>query len=1072
MDDTAQTTRLRTPHRTYGARPPQAELLTKTLEPIDAPSPEVLAAKLAPPVGAQLLASALTQETIDAIAERVVARLAPLLGEQAADVVSAMDRWFLALNSRPSEIGRAREGEVAKPSGFLPADGVRTEPVAVGAAPQGAPPATRQESAAEAMPVPAQTDRPAAAKPQSIPAGIAASAGELLTIQTAQPAPAARPMGTILFESGWHGWVAYQSAELQPRGSIEIQQKDGTAGILSPLFALSGGGLYRVSVTLASEPPAGARLRLRVTDPHDEWAGPEFDLDKATLTADFFVAHRVPALKIFLLSHAPKPGLRFTVVNAALEKLDAEQYFLAHRPGLVEPAIASMASIPSRREMMRDAVESLLLQCDRVRVFLNEYPDVPDFLDHPRIEIRRSQDYDDKGDAGKFGWIDNDDPPGYRVIVDDDLLFPPDFVRHMASALARYGNHAIGGLHGVLLKQPVTHYYDPGSRSALHFQSAIKTDRTVHVLGTNAVVYHSSVVHLRWNDFMFRNMADIFLARYAQEHQIPMVAINRQWRWVRQNTQARPFETIYENSLKQSRSKFDSSLVQDSIVKYIAPLTLQATIRPKVALCLLATEKAALEEAVASWRNTQSADMDWVLLVAAASDDEDLRRAVVELQCSAELHIFALDSATPAERAVEMFVAAAGLGAAMICIALDSVRFEAGHWTGKALERMQPFQPNAIHCVADGDKVSAVAAHGPGQALPVLSVIDPRLLHAEQLRDSLSLSPADVLRLILSGARGRDDTAGAATILGALRHRQDKAAQEILARLKTPREIRRQETTAPELATVNGLMERVLVINLDRRPDRWSQIHDGLERVGIAAERFRAVDGRWEEIADEYNAYCETPLVTVGPPIRQIRSSREFYFDYDSQRARIAYVEGRSQKKAIASAGAWAYLRTWEKILEQALADRTHTLLVFDDDTVFHKDLPDVFAAALSELPDNWLVLQLGTLQYHWEGEWMVPSGRHLYRTNGSAVGSHAVGLRLDVIPFLLDHVKRMELPFDTGALSAATRAFADQCFVITPNVAIQRLGDSDINSSDFQQSRNREEALKTYRWNASDYNF
>ncbi len=144
-----------------------------------------------------------------------------------------------------------------------------------------------------------------------------------------------------------------------------------------------------------------------------------------------------------------------------------------------------------------------------------------------RVEYRRSQDWDDKGDAGKFGWIDEADAPGYRVIVDDDLLFPPDFVRHMAATLAKYDDHAIGGLHGVLLKQPVTNYYDPSSRSALHFQSAMKTDKTVHVLGTNAVVYHSSCVTLRWDDFMFRNVADIFLARYSQEHRVPMIAISR-----------------------------------------------------------------------------------------------------------------------------------------------------------------------------------------------------------------------------------------------------------------------------------------------------------------------------------------------------------------------------------------------------------------------------------------------------------------------------------------------------------------------------------------------------------------
>ena len=192
-----------------------------------------------------------------------------------------------------------------------------------------------------------------------------------------------------------------------------------------------------------------------------------------------------------------------------------------------------------------------------------------------------------------------------------------------------------------------------------------------------------------------------------------------------------------------------------------------------------------------------------------------------------------------------------------------------------------------------------------------------------------------------------------------------------------------------------------------------------------------------------------------------IASAREF-----------EYIEQGENKKAIASAGAWAYLRTWESILEKALADRAETLLVFDDDVVFHKNLSDLFAAAISELPADWLCLQLGTLQYNWEPPWMDPASTHLYRTNGSAVGSHAVGLRREILPFLLDHVKRMELPFDTGALAAATRAFARRCFVTLPNLGIQRLGDSDINSSGFQQKRTREQAMEVYRWTPSDYDY
>ena len=262
------------------------------------------------------------------------------------------------------------------------------------------------------------------------------------------------------------------------------------------------------------------------------------------------------------------------------------------------------------------------------------------------------------------------------------------------------------------------------------------------------------------------------------------------------------------------------------------------------------------------------------------------------------------------------------------------------------------------------------------------------------------------------------------------------------------------------------------MINLARRPDRWDQISRGLHRAGIRAERVAAVDGASPEIAAEYAAYASQPLTVVSPAVRPITSSKDFYFHYESQRSRVAFVEARSGRKAIASAGAWAYLKTWETILERALVDQIETLLVFDDDVVFHRRSGSIFRDAVRGLSDDWLMLQLGTMQFHWEGEWMQPCGTHLYRTNGSAVGSHAVGVRLELIPFLLEHVKRMELPFDTGAVSAATRAFKERCFVVSPNVAIQRLADSDIGTSDFQATRKRGDIAKTHRWVLEDYIF
>ena len=63
-----------------------------------------------------------------------------------------------------------------------------------------------------------------------------------------------------------------------------------------------------------------------------------------------------------------------------------------------------------------------------------------------------------------------------------------------------------------------------------------------------------------------------------------------------------------------------------------------------------------------------------------------------------------------------------------------------------------------------------------------------------------------------------------------------------------------------------------------------------------------------------------------------------------------------------------------------------------------------------------------------------------------------------------------MELPFDTGALAAATHDFKERCFVAYPHIAIQHLADTDISTSDFQKTRTQADIASTYRWNLADY--
>jgi GR25 family glycosyltransferase involved in LPS biosynthesis len=972
---------------------------------------------------------------------RLAEELAVVLGEHAALITDAMDRWF---DHALSQIERI---------------------------------SSRLESA--------QATAPAAAEADTASSTLASEADAPDTAPADPTPPPLEGIAVAQFSTAesWAGWSYHQAATLRLGGTVEIRQNRSTPGILSNPIPVAEGGLFRLVIhaEFAFE-EGGCRLHARLVGDDDVPLGPDMPLVDGSSEIFLFAPSRTRELKLYVIVWQPKVGYAFAIRAVTIEKIDIEAYYEGRVRGRTRAAIASLATIPSRREMLGDCVQSLLLQCDRVRVFLNGYDEVPPALTHPRIEMRRSQDWDDKGDAGKFGWLDCDEEPGYRIIVDDDLIFPVDFVDRMTAAVARYENRAIVGVHGIILKQPVTEYYDPESRSAFFFQSPLTRERTVHVLGTGALCYHNASVRLRWSDFMFRNMADVFLARYAQQHALPMIVVERPHHWVRQNTQQGGFESIYEHSLNRVGSAFNSALVQDAVVKWSQPWTLQPSLRPKIVLAIVALNVADFERTVGSWYRTRWLDFDWVVMVTAGVDDDGLRAHLAQWKTDHELHVIDAPGTTTFERVDRLLALAGRIGFQAAVLVTGSTEFKKGAWTKPALRLLTTageraiFVGNAESGALAGFEVSpegpfptvimfnaalasTVGGLDRGCGALVIALFDwiARAARASRKPEGVDRALATIAEsLQIDRSQGQVDAGARRTLLAAARVSPEAAG-------------RTEPISCPGLS-INEVFERVLTINLDRRPDRWAQLNRRLGHLGIRSERFGAVDGTAPEILAEYEAYKVRPLAAPPQGVRPIGSSREFFLDYDSQNARVGHAESTAGAKAIQSAGAWGYLKSWEGILEQALLDRPESLLVLDDDVILHRRTHHIFAAAVGALPADWLILQLGTLQYHWESHWVTWRGPFLYSTNGSAIGSHAVGLRFEIVPFLLDHVKRMELPFDTGALAAATREFKDRCFVTYPNIAIQSLADSDIGTSDFQKSRKRADAAETYRWNLADY--
>lgn len=194
---------------------------------------------------------------------------------------------------------------------------------------------------------------------------------------------------------------------------------------------------------------------------------------------------------------------------------------------------ATLASIPEREANLHTVVECLLPQVDRLAVYLNGYGPVPRWLRRDRVLVHQSEHEEagDLGDAGKFFAVP---PPGYHLVCDDDLVYPPDYAARMIGGVERYGRRAVVTLHGKRFdRMPAGSYYR-GWSSNYRCLDEVREDVPVHVPGTGCMAYHTSAVRFAREDFPRPNMADIWVARKCQAEAVPVFCLAHGAGWLRQ----------------------------------------------------------------------------------------------------------------------------------------------------------------------------------------------------------------------------------------------------------------------------------------------------------------------------------------------------------------------------------------------------------------------------------------------------------------------------------------------------------------------------------------------------------
>lgn len=255
---------------------------------------------------------------------------------------------------------------------------------------------------------------------------------------------------------------------------------------------------------------------------------------------------------------------------------------------------ASLASIPEHERSLQQTVASLLPQVDRLGVYLNGYDSVPDFLHDPRIDVARSHEHGDRGDAGKMFWTDAGDFD-YYFSCDDDLIYPPDYAERMVAAVEQYGRHALVGCHGALMRPHPADYYHSRAR-VYHCLGSVDETHSVHVIGTGAVAWHHSL-GVSSDIFRAPNMGDIWLSAWANERNIPRIVIPHAKGWLRES-EGTGHETIWDASSKHTGGPMDTSELQGRIARETPwratplPKTPHATHRERAVVSIITYDRA------------------------------------------------------------------------------------------------------------------------------------------------------------------------------------------------------------------------------------------------------------------------------------------------------------------------------------------------------------------------------------------------------------------------------------------------------------------------------------------------
>ena len=164
-------------------------------------------------------------------------------------------------------------------------------------------------------------------------------------------------------------------------------------------------------------------------------------------------------------------------IKQRIAMIDQRIKIEATRLSINRKIVIAMSSFPARKDGMLNVIKILLPQCDKMCLWLNDYDKIPDELkqfDKKKLEVKLAKEYSCLKENGRYTWI-NKYREWYYLTVDDDINYPPNYVKKIIQNIDKYDQKAIVAYHGTRFINGKEVYYP--------FQRNVPKNIQVHRVG-------------------------------------------------------------------------------------------------------------------------------------------------------------------------------------------------------------------------------------------------------------------------------------------------------------------------------------------------------------------------------------------------------------------------------------------------------------------------------------------------------------------------------------------------------------------------------------------------------------